>query len=230
MIRRFTFLILLLLSAFCIKAQNVVFESDTAYASGYYNDGVDITCINHIINNTTNTYSIKWQKTEFLPNGWEASFCDKVNCYPPATTTKIFPLTANEQGIMKVLARTNGFPGIGTVKISVTSPDDDNMNLNAYYVITAQDATGVKKVEVLKDVALYPIPAREYLTIVANPLTKANRIEIYNVLGQRIKADLLTEDKNYRTDINVQDLNKGMYFVRIYTAQGTVITKQFTKE
>lgn len=211
-------------------AQNVVFEMDTAYASGFYNDGADISCTNHIINNTSNIYSIKWVKTEYLPSGWETSFCDKVNCWIPGVMTKTFTLNANEQAIMKVLARTNNFPGIGMVKINATSPDDDNMNLNAYYVVTAQEATGLNKVQPLKDIVLYPIPARDYITVITHPNLKASKVEIYNVLGQRIKSDILSPEKNYRADIYIQDLEKGMYFVRIYSTQGTVYTKQFTKE
>ncbi len=214
-----------------LNAQNVVFEVDTANATGFYNDGADIPCSNHLINNGDNVYSIKWSKTEYLPSGWESSFCDKVNCWVPTVMTKTFTLNANEQAIMKVLARTNNFPGIGMVKINVTSPDDDNLNANAYYIVTAQDATGTStKVQPLKDVSLYPIPARDYITIITNPNLKANRVEIYNVLGQRIKMDVLSSEKNFRADIYIQDIDKGMYFARIYTAQGTVITKQFTKE
>lgn len=225
-----TLLSLLVLFSCSAIAQNVVFELDTAFASGFYNDGADIPCSNHLINNSSATYTIKWTKTEYLPTGWESSFCDKVNCWVPSVTTKTYPLNSNEQAIMKVLARTNNFPGIGTVKINVTSPDDDNLNINAYYVVTAQESTGYAKVQVLKDVSIFPIPAREYITIIASPNLKASRVEIYNVLGQRLKTDVLSAEKNYRSDINIQDLDKGLYFARIYTAQGSVITKQFTKE
>jgi hypothetical protein len=230
MIRILTLFTAFVFTSFSLKAQNVVFESDTTYASGFYNDGADIPCSNHLINNGSMTYTIKWTKTEYLPAGWESSFCDKVNCWIPTVLTKSYPLNAGEQAIMKVLARTNNNPGIGMVKINVTSPDDDNLNTNAYYVVTAQESTGISKVQTLKDVTLYPIPANEYITILVNPNLRASRLEIYNVLGQRLKSELFTSDKNNRVDLNIQELDKGMYFVRIYTTNNTVITKQFTKE
>jgi hypothetical protein len=225
-----TLITALVLLSISINAQNVVFEADTTYASGFYNDGADIPCTNHLINNGSMTYTIKWTKTEFLPTGWESSFCDKVNCWIPSVMTKTYPLNAGEQAIMKVLARTNNNPGIGMVKINVTSPDDDNLNLNAYYIVTAQEGTSISKVQSMKDVTIYPIPANEYITVLVNPNLRANRMEIYNVLGQRLKSELFTAEKNNRIDLNIQDLDKGMYFVRVYNSNNTVITRQFTKE
>jgi hypothetical protein len=55
-------------------------------------------------------------------------------------------------------------------------------------------------------------------------------MEIYNVLGQRLKTELFSSDKNNRIDLNIQELDKGMYFARVYTQNGEVYTKQFTKE
>ena len=228
--KKFFLMVLFVPAVFCTYAQSVVFDVDTAYASGYYNDGADIPCTNHLSNNGTMAYTIKWSKTEFLPTGWEASFCDKVNCWIPSVTTKTFSLNANEESIMKVLARTNNNPGIGTVRINVTSTDDENINLNVYYVVTAQEATGIGKVQNLKDISIYPIPAREFITVIANPSIKATRMEIYNVLGQRLKTELFSSDKNNRIDLNIQELDKGMYFARVYTQNGEVYTKQFTKE
>ncbi len=226
----FTLTAIILISSVSLMAQNVVFEEDTTYASGFYNDGADIPCSNHIINNGSLTYNIKWSKTEYLPSGWESSFCDKVNCWIPTVMTKTFNLNAGEEAIMKVLARTNNNPGIGMVNINVTSPDDDNLNLNAFYVVTAQEATGITKVQTLKDITLYPIPAREFITVLVNPNFKATRMEVYNVIGQRVKSDVFTTDKNNRIDLNILDLDKGMYFVRVYSSNNTVLTKQFTKE
>ena len=67
---------------------------------------------------------------------------------------------------------------------------------------------------------IYPNPARDVLTISSDKPIKS--VEIYDVLGRLIK----TETKN---NINVSQLSKGNYLVKVKTGDQELIEK-FIKE
>lgn len=72
------------------------------------------------------------------------------------------------------------------------------------------------------EVAIYPNPASDQLTIVSNQTI--NELTIIDITGKMI----LTTKQN--TDVvNVADLSNGVYFIKLITEEGT-ITKKFVKQ
>lgn len=71
----------------------------------------------------------------------------------------------------------------------------------------------------LEDLSIYPNPASQKLTIQLPNTIVIEKATIYNTLGQLIK----TENKK---EINVSDLSKGSYFIKIDTDKGST-TKIF---
>ena len=71
----------------------------------------------------------------------------------------------------------------------------------------------------LADLSVYPNPASQKLTIQLPNTIQIQKVTIYNTLGQLIK----TENKK---EINVSDLSKGSYFLKIDTDKGSA-TKAF---
>ncbi|MCL8009527.1 T9SS type A sorting domain-containing protein, partial [Gelidibacter japonicus] len=69
---------------------------------------------------------------------------------------------------------------------------------------------------------LYPNPVSEFLQIKLNDSSELKHIAIYNNLGQLVS-------KENKTQINVSNYSRGMYFVSIETANGKV-TKKFVVE
>jgi hypothetical protein len=73
-------------------------------------------------------------------------------------------------------------------------------------------------------ITIYPNPVRDELTV-----TNTENIEnvvIYNALGQVVKQFAVNAEQ---LQINVSDLQEGIYTLRLQNKNGTMITKQFVK-
>ena len=88
--------------------------------------------------------------------------------------------------------------------------------------------TGITQVPKQNDFALFPNPAKSLITISStiNGTVKVN-YEIVDVLGK-----VLMESENIGSDkfsININDLNPGIYFLRLHV-NNSVVVKKFVKE
>ncbi|WP_130736956.1 T9SS type A sorting domain-containing protein, partial [Flavobacterium sp. J27] len=72
--------------------------------------------------------------------------------------------------------------------------------------------------------ALYPNPVKETLYFKAKEATRISSVEIYNLLGQ-----IVLTVPNTTTSVDVSELTKGNYFVKLNTEKGSTVTK-FIKE
>jgi hypothetical protein len=71
-------------------------------------------------------------------------------------------------------------------------------------------------------ISLYPNPAQEVLNISSsNSITK---IEVYDLLGKKVASN------DNASNVNVADLGKGAYIVKVVQENGSVVAKQFIKE
>lgn len=67
----------------------------------------------------------------------------------------------------------------------------------------------------------YPNPATSFITIKSN--ASVNQIEVLSINGQMVKRVPTVNSNNYRLD--VRDLSKGMYILRIYTSNRSYSSK-----
>ncbi len=74
----------------------------------------------------------------------------------------------------------------------------------------------------VSDVSVYPNPVNDYLTI-ANGI---GQVTIYNGIGKLFRSFQVVDEL---TDIDVSDLPKGHYFIRIHTPNNQLVTKRFVK-
>ena len=71
-------------------------------------------------------------------------------------------------------------------------------------------------------ISLYPNPAQEVLNISSsNSITK---IEVYDLLGKKVASNFNA------SNVNVEDLVKGTYIVKVLQENGSVVAKHFIKE
>jgi hypothetical protein len=70
---------------------------------------------------------------------------------------------------------------------------------------------------------VYPNPVKNKLFIVSKSVN-ISKIEIYSILGSLVKK----ETNNFNS-IQVEDLSKGLYLIKIYSDK-TSITKKFMKQ
>ena len=83
---------------------------------------------------------------------------------------------------------------------------------------------GVENEELAKNIAIFPNPVQENVTITVNSLLQVEKIAIYNTLGQ-----LVFTQTNPQENINIKKLNSGTYFLKIDTNRGS-ISKTLLKE
>ena len=106
------------------------------------------------------------------------------------------------------------------------------------YTITAQDAStkkwmitvskqssGISNVSMANAISIYPNPSNGNVSIDLSKLqSETIQIQILNFVGQTVyETPQIT--KNDKELLNLSYLSKGMYMVRIYSEQGTVIKK-----
>ena len=71
-------------------------------------------------------------------------------------------------------------------------------------------------------ISLYPNPTQEVLNISSsNSITK---IEVYDLLGKKVASNINA------SNVNVADLGKGAYIVKVVQENGSVVAKQFIKK
>ncbi|MBO7491007.1 MAG: T9SS type A sorting domain-containing protein [Bacteroidales bacterium] len=83
----------------------------------------------------------------------------------------------------------------------------------------------------LTDMALYPNPANNKVTVALSSMEAANAtLSIYNLMGQCVYAEPINvmEGNNF-ISVNISNLNAGVYVVNVKTAQGTSTQKLIVK-
>jgi hypothetical protein len=90
---------------------------------------------------------------------------------------------------------TGNVTGQGVWRLPITNPVGIGNNLNT------------------NKTKIYPIPSKEYITIEFEDKYNNHNMTLYNISGQEILERKLTIDN---VTINIKDLEKGVYFVKIY--------------
>jgi len=115
---------------------------------------------------------------------------------------------------------------------SVAKLKSDMMNLKTFYNVftppnTCSAALGVKEQASTIDLKIYPNPVSSTLNISLKEVLATATIEIIDIVG---KQQVLQHETNVtKIVINVNDLQAGIYFVKITTGEKS-ITKKFVKE
>ncbi len=105
---------------------------------------------------------------------------------------------------------------------SVDGSDNNDISLVRYFVTS----TGINDVVNQNDnVIIYPNPAENNITVKTLAQSKDDIVSIYNIQGQLIQQELL----NVKAEINISNLEKGVYFINISNTETTIV-KRFVKE
>jgi hypothetical protein len=99
---------------------------------------------------------------------------------------------------------------------------------NGTLYLGAETSIGVNEVDKsISDIIIYPNPTSENITIESTG-SNFDVIEVYDVLGQKI---LSSEIKNLnRTAINLNSLNSGIYFLKVYSRTKLIKVEKIIKE
>ena len=74
----------------------------------------------------------------------------------------------------------------------------------------------------LANIAVYPNPANDNITIDIVSFTKGEIISVYDIQGQLLLQQPMQQAK---TNINISTLAKGVYFIKVKTANGMEVKK-----
>ena len=92
------------------------------------------------------------------------------------------------------------------------------------FVVNNPAGVGISKVSKSSELKAFPNPFKTKITI---PNKDAQTIEIFSVLGEKVKSiDVTTIDK---TTVDLSDLRKGVYFYALKDASGVIETRKIVK-
>lgn len=214
-------------------APNDTISKDTVV----YNSADIVEQVMNTTNTTAVTQNFSWRRIAYdVPKGWNSQFCDPNHCWAGLDLIKKqdFIMTSNQEGLFKLDLFPNCTPGSGQVQFLVWSKADsanNNYLLTFNQTFTASPscvaATSISEIQIEK-IKFFPNPVREELSISGIGQIQDGRIEIYNLIGKKIAVKVLSGDKN-EVELNLENLDRGLYFAKIYTGNTPVLTKTFSK-
>lgn len=171
----------------------------------------------------------EWQIVEITGptgvSGWSFGMCDPLNCLADLVVGSkgTFNVGLNKIGTFTGDFVLNSKSGMGAAKIIIYAKSNPSLHDTLIFQMNSW-VTGIKEAQGVKEFTYYPNPVKDRLQIKYNTKEALN-IEIYNVLGNKVKGFVHT---GFESDINVGDLQNGIYFIRFRDGNHT-ISKPFTK-
>jgi len=145
--------------------------------------------------------------------GWKQSFTVDVFVYDAGTDSGSNYNSGN--------ATTN--PQVGVFMIN-NAPF--NGNKVGEMVITFKSSTlSTSEFNTTDTLKLFPNPSNGNVSVLGNKVSKLKSIEIYNILGSRVK-NIAVSSTNNRFKLNLTDLNKGVYLVKLNDNNGNSKTQK----
>ncbi|HET6990376.1 MAG TPA: T9SS type A sorting domain-containing protein, partial [Bacteroidia bacterium] len=92
--------------------------------------------------------------------------------------------------------------------------------------ITVDLCLGISNGVVNSDVEIFPNPFSSFITVISGNSQTKTELGIYNVIGEEVYSSAVS---NQKTEIDLRNLQNGIYFIRITDSDGT-ITKKFVKQ
>jgi hypothetical protein len=95
--------------------------------------------------------------------------------------------------------------------------------------VICKSPAGVPSIGNTEDkVMLYPNPANNELNVIYDANADIKNIAVYNIIGKVMNAYKVTGES---ANLNIENIPSGIYFVRLYNANGNVVvTRKFTKQ
>lgn len=93
--------------------------------------------------------------------------------------------------------------------------------------ITVVNTTGVEESAAQDEVAIFPVPTQDLLTVELGSL-RVRTAEVFSLNGKRI-ANVAVNGRS-RVDVNTAHLAPGNYFLRLMAEDGNTVTRPFRRE
>ena len=107
--------------------------------------------------------------------------------------------------------------------------NDVRINNSLYYVIEYDMILGLEENEINKELAIYPNPVRNEITIINQSTFDINRIEVFSLLGQKVSSFDISSRFSLK-NISLVDLKTGIYFLNIHFENGEILVNKIVKQ
>lgn len=200
-----------ILSTFAGVAQ-VQFATDSAELIYINKDNFQYSSQTTITNNNTDPADtvFTWERYDNSISGdWGTAICDKEYCFPEETNTATMNIGIGKTVSFKVNFYTKGVKDCGSVSVRIYS-QMDQFNADSFYTeVCSFDPASVGEVK-QSNISIYPNPAKNFVVVESSDNGNLE-IEVYDVLGNlMLKANQPSGNR-----LNVMDLPKGVYIVRV---------------
>ncbi len=108
------------------------------------------------------------------------------------------------------------------MKFDIATPNDTNRVIEE----EVEDTTGIEQ-QLLSEIQVYPNPATDVLTVDLGAVTQTIQIQFIDAVGRVVKTESISGDQN---QLDISDLNQGMYFISLSSADGVQRIEKLVKE
>jgi hypothetical protein len=106
--------------------------------------------------------------------------------------------------------------------------DNNNPSVSITKTINVK-AAGLSAHDVSKSfINIYPNPASDWISVSLSKDIQEATIEMYNLLGRKVKSDKMVGSNDHHV-MNIEDLAKGNYIIRVTPKGQNPITKSIQK-
>ena len=173
--------------------------------------------------------SLDWKLiSNTFPSAWDVTLCDYNTCYigiPDSGSMK--KLGQLELGFLTLTVDMKNELGAAEMRFYVYDASDTTAGDTATFLLDASIATGIGQLnDVNKTQIVFPNPASDYVTLKGINGKSAN-VWIYDLNGKEIKSSTL--DLTMNTQLSVQELNAGIYLIKVLDSNGQLFLNRMVK-
>lgn len=182
-------------------------------------------------NRSGDTLRLRWQRYEMeAPEAWQVQVCDPNMCYLPDVESNYEAGLNPEEPVvvppgsaftLTLYLLPNGSAGKGVYDIDLSAAEDPGNVLETIVFRTEvwdQAPARRRLLPASEPLRIFPNPATDYFELTPNG--EVDVIEVYNVLGSRVRSFNVGEAKRYY----LNGLPDGMYLVSLVSRQKGILT------
>jgi hypothetical protein len=204
-------------------AQGFGFDADSVKAEGP-NDGffADIYNANGVKfrNDSAGTTEFIWIRTlNQLPDtAWESAVCDINLCHSATTDSAQFTMNESDSGLFYLHFYPSTGSGVAYMSIEVSPVNDRSKKAVLNGKVLVYDALNSINEINANQLIVFPNPSMDGHFNFTNDFSEDILIETYTLTGKKLKETILPDSEN---KLDLSDLPKGIYIIRVKTTRGT---------
>lgn len=222
--------LILSLSFLNLTAQDFSFEYVNSERKTFQlsdQQGQDVVIKGVLTNHSNSDIEFTWIREQvYVSENWQTAICDKNRCYLTHINNQTFTLNAGDTGVLDVhlypFQQEGDSAWVNVKLISSASTGDTTVIPYKFY---QENTTSSSRDHSLTEAILYPNPASTYFRVASESVISS--VEVFDILGKRVKS---VNPNSQSAFVDVIDLVKGIYIVRVKDSDGRIIKTQRLKK